>query len=153
MKRDIHPGYGHRPPGGAGRPGGEVHPALRDPGRPSVTGVTVVACGVADCPHAAAGPAGCDEELRAAIRATPHGVLVRSGCLRGCTTTTAASAGACLLVQPCDTHRRPVGPALVVGPLHEPADVTECCAWIRAGAPEPAPAHLVAGVLAGEQSP
>ncbi|MDL5156985.1 hypothetical protein [Actinomycetospora termitidis] len=113
-----------------------------------MNGVTVVACGVEACPHAAAAPHDCDDELRAAIRATPHGVLVRSGCLQGCSTAT-TSAGATVLVQPCDTHRRPVGPALVVGPLHEPADVAECCAWLRAGAPAPAPSHLVAGLLTG----
>ncbi|MFC5061401.1 hypothetical protein [Actinomycetospora atypica] len=42
----------------------------------------------------------------------------------------------------------PARPALVIGPLHEAADVAECCAWLRAGAPAPAPSHLVAGVLA-----
>ncbi|HEY2224535.1 hypothetical protein [Actinomycetospora sp.] len=113
-----------------------------------MSGVTVVACGVHGCPHASASPDGSDDELRAAIRETPHGVLVRSGCLQGCSTET-SSAGATVLVQPCDVHRRPSGPTLVVGPLHEQADVAECCAWLRAGAPAPAPAHLVAGVLAG----
>lgn len=112
-----------------------------------MNGVTVVACGVAACPHAAASPAEHDDELRAAIRETPHGMLVRSGCLQGCSTST-SSAGSTVLVQPCDVHRRPLGPALVIGPLHEAADVSECCAWLRAGAPSPAPAHLVAGVLA-----
>lgn len=112
-------------------------------------GVTVVACGVDGCPHAAAAPQGCDDELRVAVRETPHGMLVRTGCLQGCSSTT-SSAGATLLVQPCDVHRRPSGPALVVGPLHEAADVAECCAWLRAGAPSPAPSHLVAGVLSGQ---
>lgn len=111
------------------------------------TGVTVVACGVRECPHAAASPSDHDDELRAAIRETPRGMLVRSGCLQGCSTTT-SSAGSTVLVQPCDVHRRPLGPALVIGPLHEAADVAECCAWLRAGAPAPAPSHLVAGVLA-----
>lgn len=114
----------------------------------AATGVTVVACGIAGCPHIAAAPDGCDDELRAAIRESSHGMLVRTGCLRGCSTGT-TSAGATVLVQPCDVHRRPAGPTLVVGPLHEAADVAECCAWLRAGAPAPAPAHLVAGVLAG----
>jgi hypothetical protein len=108
-------------------------------------GVTVVVCGIDGCPHATAAPDGCDDELRAAIRGTPHGILVRTGCLHGCSSET-TSAGATVLVQPCDAHRRPRGPALVVGPLHESADVTDCCDWLRAGAPAPAPAHLVAGV-------
>lgn len=112
----------------------------------ATSGVTVVACGVDGCPHVAAAPEGCDEELRAAIRETPHGILVRAGCLHGCSTET-RPAGASVLVQPCDVHRRPTGPTLVIGPLHEAADVTECCAWLRAGAPVPAPTHLVSRVL------
>lgn len=113
-----------------------------------MTGVTVVACGMHGCPHAGAAPEGCDDALRAAIRATPHGMLVRTGCPRGGVCTAGEpSAGPALVVQRCDAQRHPTGPALVVGPLHEPADVQELCAWLRSGAPDPAPAHLVAGVL------
>jgi hypothetical protein len=121
-----------------------------------MSGVTVLACGVGGCPHAAAAPDGCDDELRAAIRATPHGMLVRTGCLGGdACGPDDASAGPVLIVQPCDQARNPRGQALVVGPLHEPADVDDLCAWLRSGAELPAPAHLVAGVVspAGVISP
>ncbi|MCD2197015.1 hypothetical protein LQ327_26950 [Actinomycetospora endophytica] len=119
-----------------------------------MNGITVVACGEDACPHAAVAPDGCDDELRAAIRETPHGMLVRTGCPRGGTCTAGeASAGPQLIAQPCDTARQPTGPALIVGPLHERADVAELCAWLRSGAPLPAPTHLVAGMLRAVGAP
>jgi hypothetical protein len=119
-----------------------------------VSGVTVVACGVPECPHAAAAPDGCDDELRAAVRETPHGMLVRTGCPRGGTCTAGeASPGPQLIAQPCDAERQPAGPALVLGPLHEAADVAELCAWLRSGATLPAPTHLVAGMLRAVEAP
>lgn len=128
-------------------------------GLDAAVGVTVVTCGEAHCPHTAGAPAGCDADLRAAIRDTAHGVLVRSSCLAGecvAASRSAASAGSSgssgasgpqVLVQRCDAARRARGPALVLGPLHEPADVADLCDWLRAGTPEPVPSHLVVGVL------
>ena len=119
----------------------------------AVGAVTVVACGEPGCPHAAAGPAGLDDALRAAVRSTPHAVLVRSGCLRGGCDPSGGGAGPHLLAQPCDALRRPRGAAVVLGPLHEPADVAEACGWIRGGATTPAPRHLVEGVVVAVHPP
>lgn len=111
-------------------------------------GVTVVRCGARACPHTAAGPAGWDAELRATVRATPHAILVAVTCVLGGHCTGTAAAGPHVVVQPCDVERRPCGPAALLGPVHEPADVGELCAWVGDAA-APAPSHLVAGVVTG----
>lgn len=106
-----------------------------------MTGFTAVYCGAPDCPSATGGGPAVTDDLRAAIRKSPHGVLVRSGCLRpfGCT-----GAGALVVVQPCDEDRTARGPAVVAGPLHERADVAELCDWLVNGISDgrPLPSHL-----------
>lgn len=111
------------------------------------TGFTAAYCGDPQCPAGASGQdtSTVGPALAATVRRCPHGVLVRAGCLHagGCGDRE-AGAGALVVVQPCDTGRRPRGPAVLAGPLHEHADVEELCVWLSAGLPagEPLPVHL-----------
>lgn len=92
-------------------------------------GFTVVVCSADPCCTAVPLlPA-----LRAAVRATPHGVLISSGCTLGTLTCRTRATGSVVLVQPCDAARRPVGAAVRVGPLRTRRDVAEVVAWLRAG--------------------
>lgn len=85
------------------------------------------------------------EALRSTVRTCPHGVLVSVDCMvEGCERG-ATGPGRYVLVQPCDTRRRPVGEAVVAGPLHERDDVDQLCHWLRHGVDRPCPAHLRAG--------
>ena len=92
-------------------------------------GFTVVVC-QADrcCSELALMPA-----LRAAVRASAHGVLISSGCTVGPLTCRSRVAGPVVLVQPCDLQRRPVGPAVQVGPLQTRSDVADLVSWLRTG--------------------
>src|SRR5690349_4003998 len=92
-------------------------------------GFTVVVC-QADpcCAGLALIPA-----LRGVVRASPHGVLISSGCTLGPLTCRTRGGGAVVLVQPCDVGRRPVGAAVHVGPLRTRSDVADLVAWLRAG--------------------
>lgn len=92
-------------------------------------GFTVVVC-QADrcCNELALMPA-----LRAAVRASAHGVLISSGCTVGTLTCRARAVGPVVLVQPCALDRRPVGAAVHVGPLQTRSDVADLVSWLRAG--------------------
>jgi hypothetical protein len=92
-------------------------------------GFTVVVC-QADrcCNELALMPA-----LRAAVRASAHGVLISSGCTVGTLTCRPRAVGPVVLVQPCDLDRRPVGAAVHVGPLQTRSDVADLVSWLRAG--------------------
>lgn len=92
-------------------------------------GFTVVVCQADSCLSGLAlMPA-----LRSVVRATRHGVLISSGCTLGTLTCRSRTAGTVVLVQPCDVERRPVGPAVSVGPLRTRSDVADLVAWLRAG--------------------
>lgn len=92
-------------------------------------GCTVVVCQAEPCCAALAlMPA-----LRAAIRATPHGVLIASGCTLGTLTCRTRTPGPVVLVQPCDVERRPAGPAVRIGPVRTRSDVADLVAWLRTG--------------------
>lgn len=89
-----------------------------------MTAYTAVLCAAPQCraPRLAA-------RLRGTVGASGHGVLVISGCTVGGLACRARAPGAMLVVQPCDTARRPTGPAIHVGPIG-PADVEAVAAWL-----------------------
>ncbi len=106
------------------------------------TAVTCVApgCGLADDATVGAELVGA---LRAAVRASTHGILVSSGCmLRGCAGRPVAPV---VVLQPCDAERRPASCALAIGPLRTGADVETFAAWLGAGDLDPRllPPHLL----------
>lgn len=100
---------------------------------PSV-GFTIVVCQSAGCRSGL----GLMPALRTLVRATPHGVLLSSGCTVGTLTCRCRVPGPVVLVQPCDEQRRPVGPAVHAGPLRTRSDVSDLIAWLRAGQLDPA---------------
>ncbi|WP_037360977.1 hypothetical protein [Amycolatopsis orientalis] len=93
--------------------------------------------------------------LRTVVSTARYGVLIRSGCLfrslrageapcsRDCGGNS-GGPGAYALVQRCDSELRPLGPAAVAGPLHEPDDTAALCEWLETGVREgkPLPARL-----------
>lgn len=113
---------------------------------PATAGFTAVLCGAGGCGFRtdSAGPADATEAdrtaemLRAVVRSSRHGVLVSTGCLLGPTTCRLRTAAPLVLVQPCDAERRPMGPAVHVGPLRSAADVRELECWLRRGRFDPA---------------
>ncbi|WP_019873529.1 hypothetical protein [Sporichthya polymorpha] len=100
----------------------------------SAAGYTVVVCQSDGCRSGL----GLMPALRALVRATPHAVLVSSGCTVGTLTCRSRVPGPVVLVQPCDEQRRPVGPAVHVGPLRTRSDVADLIAWLRTGDLDPA---------------
>jgi hypothetical protein len=75
------------------------------------------------------------EHLRATIRVCHQGMLVTTGCLLGdsACASRGAHTGAVLMLQPCTTERRPLGPARWIGPIDADADVVAVCRWIESG--------------------
>lgn len=71
---------------------------------------------------------------------------VVSGCTLGPVACRLRPAGCLIVLQPCDTERRPIGAAVWVGPIRTDDDLTAVRDWIRAGrfAPALLPAHLIA---------
>ena len=93
------------------------------------TGFTVIlcdTCGDRESPHLSS--------LRQTIRRTLHGMLVRVPCPFGqmwCHTRKApGNGGPVLLVQPCTTDRRPLGPAILIGPVHTVEDFVSVARWL-----------------------
>lgn len=110
-------------------------------------GFTAVVCRSARCGADDAGTVAADlfAALRAAVRESPLGVLVGTGCLLGPPACRARATAPVVAVQPCDAVRTPTGPAVGIGPLRTAADVDALVRWLRAGRLDPAllPAHLV----------
>jgi hypothetical protein len=82
------------------------------------------------------------EQLRDCVRASPHGVLIATGCLRMALRCAAgnplppAHRGTYALVQPCDDRRRPNATPTRLGPLTNRDDTALVCAWLRSGMPD-----------------
>ncbi|MFI6510427.1 hypothetical protein ACIBCT_22715 [Streptosporangium sp. NPDC050855] len=93
---------------------------------------TVLVCQAGPC---RSGEPGLDvlTRLAATVRHSPHGVLVRTGCLLNaprCRTGAAHDSGCHLVVQPCDVNRRPRGTAIPVGPILTPQDARAVTSWL-----------------------
>jgi hypothetical protein len=80
------------------------------------------------------------QRLAAVVRRSPHGVLVRSGCLLGALrcrfqgrSEGTHDGGTYLAVQPCDTDRRPCGEAIRVGPILARDDAEAVASWLADG--------------------
>ena len=110
-------------------------------------GFTAVACRSEGCGHGdpATVAEGLFAALRTAVRDSRHGVLVSAGCLLGQSVCGARATAPVVLVQPCDTERRPVGLGVRIGPLRTVADAEALVAWLRSGDLDPAllPAHVL----------
>ncbi|HVL83869.1 MAG TPA: hypothetical protein VM367_06200 [Pseudonocardia sp.] len=98
-------------------------------------------CGVGD-PATVAGRL--VDAVRAVVRAGRYGVLVTAGCTLGPSACRLRPTAPVLLVQPCNQARRPVAPAVRVGPLRTDGDVAAVARWLGEGDLDPAllPAHL-----------
>ncbi len=105
-------------------------------------GCTVVLCTASACRTELHAPL--MSALRTAVRCSTHGMLVTTGCRLGPLACHSREHGPLLLVQPCDPDRRPVGCAVLVGPLRTDADVAVVEQWLRDGRFEPTslPVHL-----------
>ncbi|MEU9381619.1 hypothetical protein AB0D38_11765 [Streptomyces sp. NPDC048279] len=75
------------------------------------------------------------DELRRAVRDSPHGVMISTGCLRK-VLDCAGRRGLHAVVQPCTADRSPTGSAVRLGPLATVADARSVGAWLRAGMPD-----------------
>jgi hypothetical protein len=110
-------------------------------------GFTAVACRSEGCADGDAATVADDlfSALRTAVRDSRHGVLVSAGCLLGQSICGARATAPVVLVQRCNTERRPVGAGVRIGPLRTAADVEAVVAWLRSGALDPRrlPAHVL----------
>ena len=110
-------------------------------------GFTVAACRDRHC-NAAELPV--LDDLGAAVRRCPHGMLVSCGCLLGPVMCRAwhhrgpPTPGAFVLVQACTVNRRPQGPAIPLGPLRNRRDLAAVSRWLESGQlhPDELPARL-----------
>ncbi|GLZ06134.1 hypothetical protein Acsp03_36000 [Actinomadura sp. NBRC 104412] len=101
---------------------------------------TVVVCGAVPCsPPETIGDL-LLPRLAEVVRRTPHGVLVRGGCLLGAPrclfqgrSEAFRDSGTYLAVQPCDTDRRPCGKAIRVGPVLARDDAEAVASWLADG--------------------
>lgn len=96
---------------------------------------TIRACAQESCVRATSAVFGA---LRALVRASRHGVLVRTGCTVGAACCGGSALGLYVVVQPCEVQRRPTASAVYVGPLRSREDVADLAAWIHAGGFDPA---------------
>lgn len=107
-------------------------------------GYTVVACGASPC----RGPrtSKIQEVLSSCVQTSGHGLLVTAGCTLGGLACRSRPAGELVLLQPCDADRRPIGAAVMIGPLRTADDLVVLRDWILAGRFEAAdlPARLTA---------
>ncbi|OLT18589.1 hypothetical protein BJF78_00120 [Pseudonocardia sp. CNS-139] len=99
------------------------------------TGYTAVVCRATGCGRGNAGTVAAQlfTALQDAVRASPQGVLVSTGCLLGRSACAGRAVAPVVLVQACDADRAPVGTAVRVGPLRTAADVATVADWLRAG--------------------
>lgn len=107
-------------------------------------GYTLVLCGVPIC--RAGPPFGLSAALRECVRSSRYGVLVMSGCTLGPVGCRLREAGPIIVVQPCDTERRPTRPAVRIGPIRDDGDLAAVRNWIRCASFDPSllPTHLTA---------
>lgn len=76
------------------------------------------------------------EELRAIVRRSDHGILVKTGCLLGefsCRIRTKDDPGPVLMVQPGAIERLASGTATWIGPISSADDLRFVCAWLERG--------------------
>ncbi|WP_128510232.1 hypothetical protein [Streptomyces inhibens] len=84
-----------------------------DPSRP----FTLIAR--TNCPNIAGEPV--MDQLRAAVRTCPYGIMISTGCLGGLLRCT-RGGGLRAAVQPCAKDRTPSGPVIRLGPIATEAD-------------------------------
>jgi hypothetical protein len=103
---------------------------------------TAPGCGVGD-PATVAGHL--VDVVRDVVGSSRHGVMVATGCLLGALACRFRPAAPLLLVQPCDTARRPTAPVLRIGPLRTTVDVDAVGGWLCTDRLDPRllPAHLL----------
>ncbi|MHA6628705.1 hypothetical protein ACU61A_24970 [Pseudonocardia sichuanensis] len=106
-------------------------------------GYTAVLCAAAPCRTETFGET--TTTLRECVRTSRHGVLVTSGCTLGALSCRLRPPGPLLVVQPCDDERRPLGPAVRIGPVIRPDDISSIEGWIRGDRLDPTllPSHLM----------
>jgi len=75
------------------------------------------------------------DELRRAVRDSPHGVMISTGC-RQKFFDCAGRRGLHVAVQPCTADRSRAGAVVRLGPLVTVADAAAVGAWLRAGMPD-----------------
>lgn len=73
------------------------------------------------------------DELRAAVRRAPHGMLISSGCLLDQIRCVGRTDGVMVLVQPCAIDRTPTGPAIMFGPIEDAASAAQLRDWLDQG--------------------
>jgi hypothetical protein len=115
-------------------------------------GFTAILCG--DCRDGRELPV--LDALREAVGRCPHGVLVSAPCQLGdlwCRDRPEASDGKIVLVQPCDTERRPTGAVIPVGPIRSREDLASVATWMSSPLDRGAlPQHLRAPLARPQRS-